>query len=154
MPRLVIPKSARNANFANASVQDRPADGYADRLIKYLPAESVAFYALVDKMIASHYGLEPGKAAEAASAGAFTPSLIIFLIGLIGTPLYLRQRRLPGQPWILNVVLSTIAYGFWAYTLGGSLFLVLGWYQVFLAGLFAPIFTFVAGILQPAETGS
>lgn len=151
MPRLVIPKSAANANFAAASVQDRPADGYSDRLVKYIPAESVAFYALVDKVIASHYGLDStASTIAAAPSDALVLSWLVFLLGLVGTPLYLWQRRLSGQPWILNAIISTVAYMFWAYTLGGSLFLLLGWYQVFLAGLCAPIFTFVAGIFEPA----
>ena len=152
MTRLVIPRSATNGNLAAASIDDQPADGYSNRVVKYIPAESVAFFVLADKMVASHFGINStaGETA-AASSGAFTLSLLVFLLGLIGTPFYLRQRRLPRQPWVLNAVLSTVAYVLWAYTLGGSLFLLLGWYQVFLASLFVPIFTFVAGLFEPAS---
>ncbi|NNM72071.1 hypothetical protein [Enterovirga aerilata] len=151
MPRLVVPRSATSGNLAAASVEDQPADDYSSRLVKYIPAESVAFFACVDKLIASHFGIgNTASTTAATSSGAFALSLIVFLLGLVGTPLYLWRRRLPRQPWMLNAGIATIAFVLWAYTLGGSLFLLLGWYQVFLAGLFAPIFTFVAGFFEPA----
>ena len=114
MTRLVVPKSAINGRLASKSLKNLPPDDYRDRLIKYIPAESVALYVAVDKMVNSHY-----------------------------------RRKLSGQPWLLNAVISTIAFVLWAYTLSGSVFLVHQWYSVFAAGLLAPIFTFVAGFFEP-----
>ena len=42
-----------------------------------------------------------------------------------------------------------MAFALWAYTLSGTVFLIYGWYSVFMAGLLAPIFTFIAGFIEP-----
>ena len=73
----------------------------------------------------------------------------LFILGLVGTPIYLYRQRLSGQTWELNAALSTIAFALWAYTLGRSLVLIHHWYHVLLAGIAAPIFTFVAGWFEP-----
>jgi hypothetical protein len=49
----------------------------------------------------------------------------------------------------MHAVISTIAFGLWAYTLGGSLILIYHLYYVVLAGIAAPVFTFVAGWFEP-----
>ena len=121
MPRLVVPTDTTKGKFASKTIDNVPADDYKDRLVKYIPAESVAFYALVDKVVASHYKLE-------------------------GSPL---TTPVPGQPWKLHAGISTIAFALWAYTLSGTVFLIYGWYSVFMAGLLAPIFTFIAGFIEP-----
>ena len=58
MPRLVVPKDITKGKLESRTIDVVPADDYKDRLVKYIPAESVAFYALVDKLVASHYNLE------------------------------------------------------------------------------------------------
>jgi len=73
----------------------------------------------------------------------------LLLLGMVGTPIYLRKQRLPGQPWVVNAIISTIAFALWVYTLGGSVILIHHWYNVVLAGIAAPIFTFVAGMFEP-----
>jgi hypothetical protein len=51
MPRLVVPKSAgRGSLAATQTLENAQPDNYKDRLVKYIPAESVAFYAFVDKL--------------------------------------------------------------------------------------------------------
>lgn len=149
MTRLVVPKSAINGRLASKSLKNLPPDDYRDRLIKYIPAESVALYVAVDKMVNSHYGLSTLTADSVVSTQAVIVSWAILALGIIGTPIYLYRRKLSGQPWLLNAVISTIAFVLWAYTLSGSVFLVHQWYSVFAAGLFAPIFTFVAGFFEP-----
>jgi hypothetical protein len=49
----------------------------------------------------------------------------------------------------MNAIISTLAFCFWAYTLDGSLVLIHHWYHVVLAGVTAPVFTFVAGWFEP-----
>ncbi len=150
MARLVVPQSAITGRLASAkSLKNLPPDDYRDRLIKYIPAESVALYVAVDKMVNSHYGLSTLTADSVVSTQAAIVSWAILALGIIGTPIYLYRRRLPGQPWMLNAGVSTIAFVLWAYTLSGSVFLVHQWYSVFWAGLLAPIFTFVAGFFEP-----
>lgn len=150
MVRLVVPQSAVIGRLAGAkSLKNLPPDDYRDRLIKYIPAESVALYVAVDKMVNSHYGLSLLTADSVVPIQAVIVSWIILGLGIVGTPIYLHRRKLPGQPWLLNASISTIAFVLWAYTLSGSVFLVHGWYSVFAAGLLAPIFTFVAGFFEP-----
>lgn len=150
MVRLVVPQSAIIGRLAGAkSLKNLPPDDYRDRLIKYIPAESVALYVAVDKMVNSHYGLSQLTADSVVPMQAVIVSWIILGLGIVGTPIYLHRRKLPGQPWLLNASISTIAFVLWAYTLSGSVFLVHGWYSVFAAGLLAPIFTFVAGFFEP-----
>jgi hypothetical protein len=137
--------------LAAQSVDDVPADGYRDRLVKYIPAEAVALYTFTDKLVISHYGIDAAGVATKAAADwvfYFAPWLLLVL-GLIGTPIYLYRQRLPKQPWVLHATISTIAFVLWAYTLGGSLILIHHWYHVVLAGLAAPLFTFVAGWIEP-----
>ena len=152
MARLVIPRSTTNGHFADAGAKDRPSDGYGDRLVKYLPTESVAFYAGIDKVVSSHFGVDStASTVSNTSTAALICAIAFFVLGIIGTPFYLWRRRLPDQPWAMNVVISTVAFVLWAYTLGGSLFVITGLYSVFVAGLLAPIFTFVAGWFEPAS---
>lgn len=150
MARLVVPKSAAG-RLAAKSLNQLSADEYTDRLLKYIPAESVSVYAFIDKALQGYYGLNekgiptlrPEDPMMAWLSWAF------FIVVLIGTPFYLRQQRLPGQPWGLHAVLATLAFVCWAYTLGGSVFVMNGWYNLLLAAVAAPIFTFAAGIFQP-----
>lgn len=153
MSRLVMPRSTTEPRAATP--QTTP-DTYKERIVKYIPAEAVAFYAFADKLIASKYGIVVDPAAGSAAAATTLADPVaqkvtwaIFLLGLIGTPIYLWKARTEGKPWVLHACISTIAFGLWAYTLGGSLFVLNGWYDVFWAGLAAPVFTFVAGMVEP-----
>jgi hypothetical protein len=151
MPRLVVPSDPTKGRFAAQTIADLPPDGYKDRLIKYIPAESVALYTFTDKSVIAHYGID-----SAGNPTLLPPDLWfsilpygLFLLGLIGTPIYIYNQRLEGQPWHLHAVISSIAFLLWAYTLGGSLFLILQWYDVFVAGIAGPVFTFIAGFFEP-----
>ena len=154
MSRLVVPQDfgttvAITAGPAGATAQSLTPDDYKERLIKYIPAETIAFYTFIDKLIASHYGLGVGVPVPAMPDAAWGIAWLVLLLGLVGTPIYLWQQRIANQPWVLHAIVSTIAFAFWAYTLGGTVFLMHGWYDVFVAGLLAPIFTFVAGFMKP-----
>jgi hypothetical protein len=151
MPRLVVPLNAAKGRFAAASVAQVPNDDYTDRLVKYIPGESVALYTFTDKLLIAYYGIDAGGAATRVPPDwvlSFAP-LMLLLLGLVGTPIYLRNQRLPGQPWKLHATLSAIAFVLWAYSLGGSFFLIHHWYHAVLAGLAAPVFTFIAGAFEP-----
>ncbi|WP_374652324.1 hypothetical protein [Dongia sp.] len=150
MARLVVPELQRG-RLAAQSPEDIPPDKYKDRLIKYVPAESIAFYALTDRFLSSYYGLDPSGATTTRPADnlMFAVSWALLLLGVLGTPFYLWRQRLPGQPWKLHVILSTVAFLFWAYTLGGTIFVLHGVFSVLLAGIVAPVFTFIAGAFEP-----
>jgi hypothetical protein len=151
MPRLVIPRHAGAGSFAAEKLADVPPDKYKDRLVKYIPAESVALYAFTDKLLIAYYGIDANGVATKIPADGIlqTVSWGLFILGLLGTPIYLYKQRLSGQPWELNAAISTIAFALWVYTLGGSLILLHHWYNVLLAGIAAPVFTFIAGWFEP-----
>lgn len=151
MPRLVVPSTVAKGRFAAKNVSEVPTDGYKDRLVKYLPAESVAFYAFADKMLASYFGIDQTASVAARAADSLPVILawLLLLLCIIGTPIYLYRQRIQGQPWKLHAATSTVAFIVWAYALGGSIFLLNNWYHVLAAGLAAPIFTFVSGWIEP-----
>src|SRR5712664_132775 len=122
MPRLVVPKHPGAGRFATEKMDDIPPDKYKDRLVKYIPAESIALYAFTDKLLIAYYGItEAGTATKIpADAVLSVVSWALFILGLAGTPIYLYKQRIAAQPWKLNAVISTIAVGLWVYTLGGS----------------------------------
>jgi hypothetical protein len=150
MPRLVIPLSVAKGRFAALSVSNLPPDTYRDRLIKYIPAESVTLYTLADKALTAYYGLDPAgtttRPADNLLAGL---SWGLVLLGTVGTPIYLFRQRIGTQPWKMHAAVSTVAFISWAYTLGGSVFVMSHVYNVLLAGLAAPIFTYVSGWFEP-----
>src|SRR5437868_3842579 len=120
MPRLVVAKPAAQADVAaENNIAGKPADGYSSRLVKYVPAESVAFYTFVVKLLTTYYGLHPTTGATKIPADwalNFLPCLFIAL-GVIFTPFYFYKQKLTGQPWGLHAAIATIAFVFWAYSL-------------------------------------
>jgi hypothetical protein len=151
MARLVVPKFPGTGRVAAENIGDLPPDKYKDRLVKYIPAESVALYAFTDKLLIAYYGINDLGAATKMAADAALPIISwgLFLLGLVGTPIYLYKQRLSGQPWKLNAAISTVAFALWVYTLGGSVILIHHWYHVLVAGISAPVFTFIAGWFEP-----
>jgi hypothetical protein len=151
MSRLVVPEEFGKGHFASDKVEDHPPDEYTERLLKYIPAESVSLFAFVDKALTAYYGLDSGGGSTARPPDGVLTVLPAFLIllGLVGTPIYLYNQRKDNQPWKLHAVLATIAFGLWAYTLGGSFFILNQWYHPLLAAIAAPVFTFVAGMFRP-----
>ena len=104
MPRLVVPASQKKGRFATKSLSGAPADDYKDRLVKYIPAESMAFYACVDKALIAYFGI------DASGSIMWKPNdltmivlpWVFLVIGLIGTPIYLYKQALKDQPWVLH----------------------------------------------------
>jgi uncharacterized membrane protein YhaH (DUF805 family) len=154
MPRLVVPKHAAAGRFAAESLEEIPPDKYADRLVKYVPIESVTLYTVTDKMVIAFYGISQAGTLNGAPADSVLHIVpwLLFLLGLFGTPIYLYKRKLADQPWRMHAAISTLAFCCWVYTLGGSLILLHHWYHVVLAGIAAPVFTFVAGAFEPKAT--
>jgi hypothetical protein len=111
-------------------------DGYTDRLLKYIPAESVALYLTLQGII--------------LSGAADLPTLNTWLwfilgIGLIGTALY--QWRVLKIGKVVQLAVSTAAF-VWVFALGGA-FASLSWYEPFIGSLTLVIFTFFAPLISP-----
>ena len=87
MSRLVIPSSSASARITTkAPPPADQGDQYKERLVKYIPAEAIAFYAFVDKAFVSYYGIDSAGQATAQAIDAlfnFLPGIFI-VVGLIG----------------------------------------------------------------------
>jgi hypothetical protein len=116
-------------------------DDYKTRLIKYIPAETVVLYQTF-----------AGLAVASLEGGWATAMfLFVFFVGLIGTPLYLlRVYRLSWSRKKVQVVISTVAYVIWVFSLGGFQHLI--WYPLPAATILLGLFTFViAPFISPED---
>jgi len=151
MSRLVIPTFIGVGQLAAEDTDRLPKDDYRDRLVKYIPAESVALYTFADKFLIAFYGIDAAGAATRSPADGFLTffSWLLVILGFVGTPIYLYRQHVGNQRWGVHASISTVAFVCWCYTLGGSVFLTHHWYNVVGAAMIAPIFTFVAGWFEP-----
>lgn len=160
-------------------------DRYADRTAKYIPGEVLAAYVALDrglvpdtsKFTEKVEALDKDMTAIKAKAGGFESTgqgaaeasklmmqiefyqwlpMIILAIGLIFTPLYIRQLAKnagPDTPWITHAVVSSMAFLVWAYSIKGSAFQVgyaSGIYDGAFAAALLVIFTLASGIFAPS----
>jgi hypothetical protein len=131
-------RRTEGAPLRDATRPDPPpsADHYTDRLLKYVPAESVALYLTLQGIVSSSV---EGRA-------LYTWLWFVFGIGIIGTPLYL--WRIQHVSKIAQLVVSTAAFGVWVFALGGA-FASPSWYKSFLGSMLLVIFTFFVPLISP-----
>ncbi len=86
---------------------------YADKIVKLVPTEIVGAYMVLAGII----GISP--AATSAPADSLSEILIqvVFFALLILTPLYL--WRISGVTNVVQLIVTTLAFILWIYTLGG-----------------------------------
>jgi len=125
-------------------------DDYATRIVKYIPAEVVAFYLAADKLFA--------KAADVANANVvdifinshlFYFSIAVFAIALVGTPIYLAQQAEDDEPWRVQATISSLAFVIWAYAIQGQIFVP--FYSSAIAAFAVLVFTFASGFVKPGK---
>jgi hypothetical protein len=113
-------------------------DGYLDRLVKYVPADVIAFYLAVQAGIAN---LPDGQRPFGAWA--------VFLFFLFGTVVWLRKAGVTSRTQLL---LSVMAFAVWVFATSGG---PLAWSKEgkALAEAWGPIvvpsFTFAAALFEP-----
>lgn len=86
-------------------------DDYKTKLLKYIPAETVAFFTALVGVVESLRTTNPNWYIVGLA--------IVFLAGFVGTPLYL--IRIYGMKWQYKkgqIIVSTIAYVLWVLALG------------------------------------
>ena len=113
------------------------ADKYADKLLKYIPAEVIAFYTPIYAYVKSNVGDPADPAVLAPLPLAFV--LIISIVGVLG---YLVVRRDPKTPprWYFYA-LAAVAFVAWAIgtsTVGQDVFGFPEWWDklILLVGIF------------------
>jgi hypothetical protein len=145
----VAPTVALQGQVAGAAEQT-DTDDYATRMVKYIPAEVVAFYLAADKLF-----VKGAEAVKANIADAFVAdhlfdfSIAVFVIALFGTPIYLRQQAAEGQPWQVQAVVSTLAFVIWAYAVQGQIFASV--YSSAISAFLVLVFTFASGFVKPGK---
>ena len=121
-------------------------DGYLERMVKYVPAEIIAFSMVINAIL--DQAMKSGGP-NAAMAGIPVPFIaaVALLIACALTPVYCWYVRKDGDAWILNAIVSTIALPFWAYLMGAVAFA--DYHDGNLAAILVLTFTVVSGLISP-----
>ena len=103
------------------TVKADPGDGYLERMVKYVPAEIIAFSMVINAIL--EQAMKSGGD-RAAMAGVPVPVIaaVALVVACLLTPLFCWYVRQDGDAWITNAVVSTIALPFWAYLMGAVAF--------------------------------
>ena len=88
-----------------------------------------------------------GKGAAMAGLPVTTVAQGALVVGLVLTPLFVWYVREEGDAWVTNAVVSTLAFPFWAYVLGGVAFN--GLWDGNLAAILLATFSVVSGLIAP-----
>jgi len=127
-------------------VKADPADGYLERMVKYVPAEIIAFSMVINSIL--EQAMKSGGD-QAAMAGVPVPVIaaVALVVACLLTPLFCWCVRQDGDAWVANAVVSTIALSFWAYLMGAVAFAP--YHDGNLAAILVMSFTVVSGLVAP-----
>jgi hypothetical protein len=154
-PKLPEAAPAQVSDFGNMfqsraqpeAAAGEPGDDYLTRMVKYIPAEIIGGSMVVNAILAQAVAAGNG-AATMAGLSVTTVAVGALLVGLILTPLFCWYVREDGDAWVLNAVVSTIAFPFWAYLMGAVAFAK--FHDGDLAVILILTFTAVSGVVAPA----
>lgn len=123
---------------AEAPAEGQAADGYLDRLVKYVPADVIAFYLAVQAGVAN-------LPERQRVFGAW----VVFLTFLAGTWLWLRKA---GVKHRTQLMLSVAAFAIWVFATGGGPLAATAEGRALAAAwgpIVVPIFTFAVALVEP-----
>jgi len=122
---------------------------YFDKAVKLVPTEIVGAYMVLSGIV----GITPSSTAPTTPTDSMSKILIIivFFVLLVLTPLYL--WRISKVNNVLQLVVTTIAFALWIYTLGGP-FAVWGIYDPKIAALLLTTWSLVIPLVVPAQTST
>lgn len=117
------------------------ADGYLDRLLKYVPTEIIALY------------LGAINVVPHGNPSYWTALWVIAGLCTVATPIYMYfATRVPGQPTLWSqIILSSVAFPVWVFAIGGP-FREFRWYehQQWIAAIVISFSTFAMGLVRPS----
>ena len=113
-------------------------DEFADRLLKYIPAEVVAVYITLDALFRTAPPHVPKQGML----------WLVFIVLTLGTWFYM--ARVQAVKKVEQLVISTGAFVVWVFSLGGP-FAAYDWYSPFYGGVVLPLYTFVTAIIAPKK---
>jgi hypothetical protein len=124
----------------------RTADNYLERIAKYFPGEVIAFFIVINAILA--------QAAKAGGAEAIMAGLPVTMVALgalavstVLVPLFIWYVREDGDAWLTHAIVSTLVFPFWAYALGAVAFS--NHWDGNLAAILLVTVTIVSGLVTP-----
>jgi hypothetical protein len=129
----------------NAAAGAAAGDNYLERTVKYVPAEVIGGSMIVNAMLG-----QAMTAGHTATMAGFPVAFIAdgaLIFGLLLTPLFCWYVREDGDAWVINALVSTLAFPFWAYLMGAVAFA--GYYDGNLAAILVLTFTAISGLAAP-----
>jgi hypothetical protein len=144
--QLAGPNGVQSGLAGTQTGKTDPGDGYLERMVKYVPAEIIAFSMLINAIL--EQAMKSGGD-HAAMAGVPVPviAIIALVVACLLTPLFCWYVRQDGDAWVTNAVVSTIALPFWAYLMGAVAFAP--FHDGNLAAILVMSFTVVSGLVAP-----
>ncbi len=113
-------------------------DDYLTRVLKHIPTEIIMAYVSIEGVLHTTYRSQPST----LETMLWAFSILLFIL----TPLWL--WRVMHVRKTQQLVLSTLAFPFWLFAMGGP-FRTLDWYQPALGAIALPLYT----LLVPLITG-
>jgi hypothetical protein len=116
--------------------QKQDASRYLEKVAKLVPSEIIAGYVGL-------VGLVPLVHNREARPWIY---LVVFVLCIVLTPLYLRFQANTHKPYKIHVLVSTIAFVVWAYSISGAA-IVPGLYDPAIASMLLIAFTLISGTI-------
>jgi hypothetical protein len=136
----------QTATRAPTAVGVVAGDDYLTRMAKYVPAEVLGFSMVVNSILAQAM-VAGGDGATMAGFSVTGIAVGALLVGIILTPLFCWYVREDGDAWLVNAVVSTVAFPFWSYLVGAVAFAK--FHDGNLAVILILTFTAVSGLVAP-----
>ena len=130
----------------NHVAKGEPGDGYLERVVKYVPAEIIAFSMIINAIL-DQAVKNGGPNALMAGLPVTMIAWAALLVATILTPVFCWYVQKDGDAWIANAVVSTLAFPFWAYLMGAVAFE--DFHDGNLAVILLLAFTAVSGLVTP-----
>ena len=121
-------------------------DDYLLRMVKYIPAEVLGFSMVVNAILAQAV-VAGGDGATMAGFSVTAIAVGALIVGCCLTPLFCWYVSGEGDAWVVNAVVSTIAFPFWSYLMGAVAFAK--FHDGNLAAIVIMTFSAVSGLVAP-----
>jgi hypothetical protein len=173
MGRVIVGQTTAT-NMSNAvdgdksKIQTSKSDGYLERVVKYIPAEVIAFYVFVNSLLAGLAkeplaSLKPGATSDQIAAKLIETTLanntislmavsnLMLLLGASMAVIYLVIQHDPetGNEYVgLNAAVSFVGFFVWAYAVDAVA--LRPWHDGILASLLLASFSLISGAFSPS----
>jgi len=131
---------------SGSQIETAAGDNYLERMVKYIPGEVIGFSMLINSILGQAM-VSGGKTATMAGFPVTDIAVGAVIAACLLTPIFCWYVREDGDAWVLNAIVSTVAYPFWAYLMGAVAFA--DYRDGDLAVILVLTFTVVSGLISP-----